>query len=45
MLWVDDEKMTVCDLGGQTLNLVSFIIGHLKLIKTPYLFEKLDQGV
>jgi hypothetical protein len=32
-------------MGGQTLGFSKFFIGHLKLIKTPYLFEKLDQGV
>jgi hypothetical protein len=44
MLWVDDEMMTVVTWEDKLWNLVSFFL-HLKLIKTPYLFEKSDQGV
>ncbi len=37
--------MTVATWEDKLLNLVSVFIGHLKLMKTPYLFEKSDQGV
>ncbi len=42
---MDDEKMTVATWEDKRWDLVSFFIGHLKLIQTPYLFEKSDQGV
>jgi hypothetical protein len=45
MLWVDDKKMTVATWEEKLKNLVSFFIGHSKLIKTPFLFKNLDQGV
>ncbi len=41
---MDDEKMTVGTWEDKLKNLVSFFIGHLMLLKTPYLFEKSDQG-
>jgi hypothetical protein len=37
--------MTVATCEVKLQNLISFFIVHSKLIKTPYLFEKLDQGV
>ncbi len=37
--------MTVVTWEDKLWNLESFFIGHLKLIKTQYLFEKSDQGV